>query len=188
MNADLNQLLEEALKRAVVAEQARIEAEAQARLAGALAVVAQADANATQAVVDVKETEAAWRKAGEAQAIASEAKTKAEAKLAEASETLEAVIKAKTKAQAEQTRAAKVAQASADAKVRAQAELATAREELAKIQPPAAQPAPAPEPETAPKLEAKSGFWDKIRNRISCPHCGLKTPEGQYCEACGGAL
>lgn len=196
---NLQQALQEARERAEQAERARVEAETQAKLFGVLARVAQADVKATQAVVDVKETEATWRKAGENEAIASEAKTKAEAgkteaekKLVQAKADFKVAEASEVQAKDILVAAAKVAQAMAIAKADADKDLAVARAELEKIQP----LAPAPEPTPVPVLDsvpakAHVGFWAKLfggQSTVKCPSCGQMTPQGPFCVNCSGAL
>lgn len=203
MSTNLQQVLDEARKRAAVAVKTEAEYAAQALLATVVRRLADAEVTATEAVFNSEAANVAWRNAGEVvdkttKDAEAKAKTKeqAEVELTRATEALAVADAARDLTIAEQKEAAKVAQKAAQAKANAEKALTAAREELAKIQPPA-PPVPAPVPaEPAPAI----GFWTRLFKRqpaqpeapamadVVCPTCWQRTPAGKFCEACGGAL
>ncbi|MCG2693325.1 zinc ribbon domain-containing protein [Candidatus Parcubacteria bacterium] len=189
MNAQLQQVLEEAKTRVVIAQTEAETALVEAKLRGTLAMVAIAELVAAEAAVNADETEIAFTKANDVMAKtvvvktkAVEAKVNVEAELTDVTKVLGIAAEAVTKARAEQVKTAKAAQAMAIAKADADKALTEAREELAKI-----QPVPAP----VPAAEPKPGFWAKLRRQpaqVTCPSCGQKTEKGDFCTECGGRL
>ena len=198
MSTNLNQMLQEAQTRLAKADQKRVETEAAFMAAQAMAQLAGAEATVMTVMVNMEavravkaEAEAELAQAKDALKFVEEFKAEAEVRFAQAKAELKTSQTAKAEAEAGLLQAKDALEAVEVTKVKAYQDLALAREEFAKFEP---NPEPVAEPEPV-------GFWTRLFKRqpaqpevpvtaenIVCPNCGQSTPQGEFCEQCGGAL
>lgn len=195
MDAQLQQVLNEARQRAAQA----IEAQRQAQIAVTLAVkqaeVAEGEAAVVEAAMIHEQAIQAVDVARAEKTRLESIKVKREAEIKAAETALENARRLLREAsrpysQAEKLLDSLMLEEVSKAEFKAQTEevLRVCRDELAELQPVPTIPTPALTP-VAPQSQDKLSWLERQwGGKVICSKCGHKTKEGIYCEECGGEL